>query len=69
MTVDGQCGHQRNYKVADIASLYREDKHNLDMIRRVVAVEALAEEWREYLQERLEKLQALIEILCKKKGR
>jgi MOSC domain-containing protein YiiM len=43
-------------KVADIVRLYREDKYNLDLIRRAVAVEALAEEWREYFQERLEKM-------------
>ncbi len=40
--------------VADLVSLYREDKYNLDLIRRVLAVEALADEWREYFQERLE---------------
>jgi len=43
-------------QVADIVRLYREDKYNLDLIRRVVAVEALPEEWREYFQERIEKL-------------
>ena len=43
-------------QVADIVRLYREDKYNLDLIRRVVAVKALPEEWREYFQERLEKL-------------
>ncbi len=42
--------------VADIVHLYREDKYNVDLIRRVVAVEALPEEWREYFQERLERL-------------
>ncbi len=43
-------------QVADIVRLYRDDKYNLDLIRRVVAVQALPEEWREYFQERLEKL-------------
>ncbi len=42
--------------VADLVRLYREDKYNLDLIRRVVAVEALPDEWREYFQERLDKL-------------
>jgi MOSC domain-containing protein YiiM len=42
--------------VADIVRLYREDKYNLDLIRRVVAVEALPEEWRDYFQERIENL-------------
>ena len=43
-------------QVADIVRLYRDDKYNLDLIQRVVAVQALPEEWREYFQERLEKL-------------
>ena len=43
-------------KVADIVRLYRQDKYNLDLIRRVVAVEALPEEWRDYFQQRIEKL-------------
>ena len=47
---------EHQVQVADIVRLYREDKYNLDLIRRVVAVEALPEEWREYFQERLEKL-------------
>ncbi len=47
---------EHQIKVADIVRLYREDKYNLDLIRRVVAVEALPEEWRDYFQERIEKL-------------
>jgi MOSC domain-containing protein YiiM len=47
---------EHQVQVADIVRLYREDKYNLDLIRRVVAVEALAEEWRDYFQERIEKL-------------
>jgi MOSC domain-containing protein YiiM len=47
---------EHQIKVADIVRLYREDKYNLDLIRRVVAVEALPEEWRDYFLERLEKL-------------
>ena len=43
-------------KVADIIHLYRQDKYNVDLIRRVVAVEALAKVWRDYFQKRLEKL-------------
>jgi MOSC domain-containing protein YiiM len=39
--------------VADITRLYRQDKHNLDLLRRVVAVEALPEAWRDYFLERL----------------
>ena len=47
---------EHQIKVADIVRLYREDKYNLELIRRVLAVEALAEVWREYFQERIEKL-------------
>jgi MOSC domain-containing protein YiiM len=47
---------EHQIKVADIVRLYREDKYNLDLIRRVVAVEALPEEWREYFQERMVQL-------------
>jgi MOSC domain-containing protein YiiM len=43
-------------KVADITRLYREDKHNLDLLRRVVKVKALPEAWRDYFLERLMKL-------------
>jgi MOSC domain-containing protein YiiM len=47
---------EHQIKVADIVRLYRQDKYNLDLIQRAVAVDALAEEWRNYFQERLEKL-------------
>jgi MOSC domain-containing protein YiiM len=50
--------HQDEHQVtvAGIVRLYSEDKYNLDLIRRVVAVEALPEEWREYFQERFERI-------------
>ena len=47
---------EHQIKVADIVRLYHQDKYNLELIRRVVAVEALPEEWRDYFQQRLEKL-------------
>jgi MOSC domain-containing protein YiiM len=47
---------EHQVKVADITRLYREDKYNLDLLRRVVAVEVLPEGWREYFMERLSKL-------------
>jgi MOSC domain-containing protein YiiM len=47
---------EHRIKVADIVRLYRQDKYNLDLMRRVVAVEALAEVWRDYFQQRIEKL-------------
>jgi len=43
-------------KVAVITRLYRQDKYNLDLIRRVVEVEALPEVWRDYFLQRIEKL-------------
>ncbi len=44
---------EHQVKVADITRLYRKDRHNLDLLRRVVAVEALPESWRDYFLERL----------------
>ncbi len=34
---------EHQVKVADITRLYRQDKHNLDLLRRVVAVDSLPE--------------------------
>jgi MOSC domain-containing protein YiiM len=47
---------EHKVKVADITRLYREDKRNLDLLRRVVEVEALPEAWREYFLRRLMQL-------------
>lgn len=44
---------EHGVKVADITRLYRQDRHNLDLMRRALKVEALAEVWREYFLERL----------------
>src|SRR5215471_12289094 len=44
---------EHQVKVTDITRLYHEDKYNLDLLRRVVVVEALAEVWRDYFLERL----------------
>ena len=44
---------ERQVQVADITRLYREDKHNIDLMRRAVVVEALPESWRDYFLERL----------------
>src|SRR5207248_9996647 len=40
-------------KVADITRLYRQDKHRVDLLRRVVTAKALPESSREYFLERL----------------
>ncbi|HYB01595.1 MAG TPA: MOSC domain-containing protein [Ktedonobacteraceae bacterium] len=47
---------EHDITIADIVRLYREDKYNVELMRRVVAVDALPEEWREYFQERLERI-------------
>ena len=44
---------EHQVKVADITRLYRKDRHNLDLLRRALAVEALPESWRDYFLERL----------------
>ena len=47
---------EHHIQVADIVRLYRRDKYNLDLLRRVLAVEALPEAWREYFHHRVEKI-------------
>jgi MOSC domain-containing protein YiiM len=47
---------EHQVKVTDITRLYRHDKHNLDLLRRAVAVEALPEAWRDYFLQRLTQL-------------
>lgn len=47
---------EHQVKVTDITRLYRRDKHDLDLLRRVVAVEALPEAWRDYFLQRLTQL-------------
>lgn len=47
---------EHQVKVVDITRLYHEDKHNLDLLRRVVGVEALPETWRDYFLQRLARL-------------
>lgn len=43
-------------KVVEVTRLYSSDKDNVDVLRRLIALEALPESWRDYLQRRLEKL-------------
>jgi MOSC domain-containing protein YiiM len=51
---------EHQVKVADITRLYRQDKHNLDLLRRAVALEVLPETWRDYFLQRIEKLTSAI---------
>jgi len=44
--------------VAEIARLYRDGTDNADVLRRVAAIEALADGWRDYFRGRLEKLRS-----------
>lgn len=44
--------------VADVTRLYATDRDNVELLRRVVALEALGENWRTYFQHRLAKLTA-----------
>jgi MOSC domain-containing protein YiiM len=42
--------------VADITRLYAFDKHNLELLKRVVQLEALPESWRGYFQQQLDNI-------------
>jgi len=44
-------------RVVDVTRLYSSDKHNVDLLRQAIDTKALPESWRDYLQERLEKLE------------
>jgi MOSC domain-containing protein YiiM len=43
-------------RVSDITRLYTREKHNAELLRRAIQVEALPESWREYFQHQLEKV-------------
>lgn len=43
-------------RVRDITRLYTREKHNAELLRRAIGVEALPESWRAYFQDRLERL-------------
>ena len=45
-----------NVKVVEVTRLYSSDKDNVDVLRRLIALEELPQSWREYLRKRLEKL-------------
>jgi MOSC domain-containing protein YiiM len=42
--------------VFEVARLYSSDKNNVDLLRKALATPRLPEDWREYLQERIQKL-------------
>jgi MOSC domain-containing protein YiiM len=47
---------QHSLKVSDVTRLYTSEKHNAELVRRAIDVEALPESWRSYFQHRLAKL-------------
>ena len=44
-------------RVVDVTRLYSSDKQNLDLLRRAIATEGLPNGWRDYFQQRIEKLE------------
>ena len=44
-------------RVVDVTRLYSSDKANVDLIRRAIATKGLPDDWKEYLQERIESLE------------
>ncbi len=47
---------ENNITVADVTSLYAFDKNNLELLKRVVKVEAMSASWRDYFQNHIDKL-------------
>lgn len=47
---------ESSVRVVEVTRLYSSEKANKELIRKALATEALTTDWREYLQERLEKL-------------
>lgn len=43
-------------RVVDVTRLYSSEKHNVDLLRRAIATEALPSNWREYFQTRVKGL-------------
>jgi MOSC domain-containing protein YiiM len=47
---------ENSLRVSDITALYAHEKHNVNLHRRAIAVEALPESWKDYFRHRLAKL-------------
>jgi len=45
-------------RVSDITRLFVRDKHNVELLRRAIEVEALPESWRDHFRNQLQKLKA-----------
>jgi MOSC domain-containing protein YiiM len=48
--------NERSVRLSDITRLYTREKHNVQLLRRAIAVETLSEGWRSYFRDRLQKL-------------
>ena len=48
--------NKQSVRVSDVTRLYTRDKHNTELLRRAIRVEALPEGWKGYFQHQLEKL-------------
>jgi MOSC domain-containing protein YiiM len=44
------------FKLSDITALYTHEKHNIGLLRRAIEIAALPQSWKNYFQQRLEKL-------------
>jgi MOSC domain-containing protein YiiM len=47
---------EHSLRVRDVTQLYTREKHNAELLRRAIEVDALPESWRSYFQHRLAKL-------------
>ena len=43
----------RGFRVTEVARLYARDRHDVEGLRRAIAVDALPESWRNYFRRRL----------------
>jgi len=48
--------NKQSVRVSDVTRLYTRDRHNTELLRRAIRVEALPESWKGYFQHQLEKL-------------
>jgi MOSC domain-containing protein YiiM len=51
--------NEQSVRLSDITRLYTREKHNVQLLRRAIAVETLPESWRSYFRDRLRKLTKL----------
>jgi MOSC domain-containing protein YiiM len=54
--------NDRSVRVSYITQLYTREKHNVQLLRRAIALEALPESWRSYFRDRLQKLTSFTKV-------